>query len=274
MMSGTEGNQSIDIQNKQVAWAPKLMLPTTRGEERDKRARVLLYTAGDFSFLVFLHEEELDLQSPPGRNTVSSLLVSVRNQLDAAVLATITSQTMSPAPSIADLREPGVDFIMIDRKQQEMILYTDHNSAVQNPKPQAKSASPRKLFGFLPPPPPPMQEETRTAAISPTSLEWSVLGLDCRHLLASHLHLDVLLAFDDMMNDIATTEFLSDNDTGSKYVELCTCMTLGWVYGCANEDTELYAFFDSSTYVTVSDVQNAIKRMKEKVSQSSNAEQL
>merc|ERR1711865_740428 len=35
-----------------------------------------------------------------------------------------------------------------------------------------------------------------------TALEWSAWGLDCRHLLASRLPLDVCLAFDDMINEV------------------------------------------------------------------------
>mmetsp|Transcript_42536 Transcript_42536/g.102878 ORF Transcript_42536/g.102878 Transcript_42536/m.102878 type:complete len:736 (-) Transcript_42536:1748-3955(-) len=316
MMSGSEGtnNQSsIAIQNEQVAWAPKLNLSIKSGEEEteqtSKSARVLLYTVADFSFLIFLHEQEqqegLDLQSDAGlRDMISNVLVSVRNKMDAAVM---TSQIMSPPPPTSPgsnkdpvpkpnllLGEPGVDFILIDRKQHELTLFTERKAVTSSSSPSSKKlqgnvASPRKLFGFMPAPKmtvhPSSHRQDETKAISQSSLEWSVLGLDCRHRLASHLHLDVLLAFDDMMNDIATKKFSQgDNDDNdddfttaaagggssstarTKYVELCTCMTLGWVYGCANEDTELYAFFDNSTYVTVSDVQNAVKRIQNKVS--------
>lgn len=277
MMSGSDddqGNQSsIDIEDNQVAWAPKITLPTRSDEESNRNARVLLYSVRDFSFLVFLRiflrDHELDLQSNAGRDVVSRVLASVRDQLYSAVLTTSSIMDPQNKPGTA-LRKPGVDFILIHRKQQELILFTDHDSVLGNlsKKPEGNGASPRKLFGFMPARRTAtlhhQQEETKSR---PPSLEWSVLGLDCRHLLASHLHLDVLLAFDDMMNQIATKK-IYERDGSSKYVELCTCMAVGWVYGSADEDTELYAFFDSSTYVTVSDVQNAVKRIKEKISQS------
>ena len=96
-------------------------------------------------------------------------------------------------------------------------------------------------------------------------MEWASLGLDCRHLLASHLHLDVILAFDDMMNEVSERRDSKQLTSDSGVFELCTCMTLGWVYACAFElkDIELYAFFDNSIYVTVADVQIAVGEIKE-----------
>ncbi|KAL3940378.1 MAG: hypothetical protein SGBAC_005081 [Bacillariaceae sp.] len=297
MMSTSEGNQSIDIQNEQLAWAPKLNLSIecTQGteEQTSQTARVLLYTIGDFEFLIFLHNEpKLGLQSDVERDMVSNALMNVRDKLDAAVtMASSQTSMLPPSPASSkdsqktNLGEPGVDFILIDRKQHELTLYTDpkvmtSNNIINNNNNNNKSntpsknkphgnggASPRKLFGFMSPPKrkvPSQQDEKKATS---QTREWSVLGLDCRHLLASHLHLDVLLAFDDMMNDIATKrDAAADSSRTAKkyYVELCTCMTLGWVYGCANQDMELYAFFDNSTYVTVSDVQNTVKRIKEK----------
>jgi len=108
-----------------------------------------------------------------------------------------------------------------------------------------------------------------------TTLEWSAWGLDCRHLLASRLPLDVCLAFDDMINEVTiridaqrTVQVSSgkgnDYNSSSSVVELCTCMPYGWIYAFATQEKEIYVFFDSAIYVTVADVQSAAQRIKER----------
>ena len=51
----------------------------------------------------------------------------------------------------------------------------------------------------------------------------------------------------------------------STVLELCTCMPFGWVYACStgHDEKEVYAFFDSSVYVTVADVQTASLKIHE-----------
>ena len=80
--------------------------------------------------------------------------------------------------------------------------------------------------------------------------DWSTLGLDCRHRLASYFALDMLLAFDDVINEVngfrETRSVSSDDLVMSTFseglVELCTCMPHGWIYAYADENRELYPF--------------------------------
>jgi hypothetical protein len=74
-----------------------------------------------------------------------------------------------------------------------------------------------------------------------------------------------------MMNEVAKrkemlrkAESLEFSKTHGTF-ELCTCMPLGWVYAFVDRDRELYAFFDSSIYVTVADVQNATLKIQGKL---------
>ena len=110
--------------------------------------------------------------------------------------------------------------------------------------------------------------------------DWSALGLDCRHRLTSHLPLDIVLAFDDMMNEVRKVregKQIADshrilrwppspsNSNDDRCVELCTCMRQGWIYAFTQNEHELYAFFDASIYVTVADVQSAALRIRKRL---------
>ena len=106
------------------------------------------------------------------------------------------------------------------------------------------------------------------------TMEWSALGLDCRHMLASRLPLDICLAFDDMINEIQDAKSLSSRslskeetnnaELSTSIVELCTCMPYGWIYALATPGKEIFVLFDHSIYVTVADIQSAVLSMKEK----------
>merc|ERR1712238_429378 len=125
-----------------------------------------------------------------------------------------------------------------------------------------------------------MVSQSSHVNLESAAFEWSAWGLDCRHILASRLPLDICLAFDDMMHEVSTRKdaqlravALSTSDNGVKdedadfsrsVVELCTCMSYGWIYAFTTLDKDIYAFFDSSIYVTFADVQSAALRIKQR----------
>jgi hypothetical protein len=90
-----------------------------------------------------------------------------------------------------------------------------------------------------------------------TSIEWSALGLDCRHLLASRLPLDACLAFDDIIDEAQSRiESTSGASSASNDYEICISMPFGWILAIVRGGMEIYICFDRS-YVTVADVQSA-----------------
>ena len=86
--------------------------------------------------------------------------------------------------------------------------------------------------------------------------------MDCRHKLASYLPVAVLLAFDDMFIEIGKHR---KEDATAKSIELCTFLSQGWVYSRAFRNVELYILLDTSKFVTISDVQKAVTRVRERL---------
>jgi len=86
--------------------------------------------------------------------------------------------------------------------------------------------------------------------------------LDCRHLLASRLPLDIVLALDEMMKEVRQSSSRQKAEGGSRVVELCTFLPQGWVFCRAHEHRELFGVFDPNVYVTLADVQKATMRIR------------
>jgi hypothetical protein len=182
--------------------------------------------------------------------------------------------------STEHVNEPGQDVVLVERSKERLVLLLDPN--FQTPRSDKLKRAVfgnknrrevRHFMGFGP------RKKEDVSQPQPTSnrsrtVEWSALGLDCRHLLASRLPLDICLAFDDMINEVRNakrTRELSlskgeskDDELSSSILELCTCMPYGWIYALATETKELYVFFNSAIYVTVADVQSAVLRLKER----------
>ena len=105
--------------------------------------------------------------------------------------------------------------------------------------------------------------------------------LDRRQKLAAYLPLDIMLAFDDMFNEIDQMHHqqniqedsqLITNVTGDRHttnreriIELCTYLPQGWVYARAHHSLELYVLLDTSKFVTISDVTKAVTRIRERI---------
>jgi hypothetical protein len=261
MLNTIEEPSYIQISSNQQAWALKVHLTVRiRCDELTRDIPYKMYAVAfeieSYSFLLFL-----DARSQGGASETLLLLASKLKEL---VLGTETEASLHRNDVAMELyTEPGQDVIIVNREHNKLYLYSDRKPPM--PKDKKKSSGhPRRFLGFMNKSHSSSGDGDRVNSKA-TQLEWTNLGLDSRHLLASHLHLDTILAFDDMMNEIARRRLsCTESESDSiDMVELCTCMPLGWIYAFARGKMELYAFFDSSIYVTVADVQSAASKIQE-----------
>ena len=165
--------------------------------------------------------------------------------------------------------EPGMDIIYIDRDEGSFVLLSQHDLSsndfkrIANQGDDDATTNGRKpkfgLFGIGQKP----KETTADQTIPCRPSQYSNL-LDCRHKLAAYLPLDVMLAFDDMFNEVGRLQ-RQRNDAENKSIELCTFLTQGWVYARAFCNVELYILLDTSKFVTINDVLKACQRVRERI---------
>lgn len=278
MFSALDHAYFLDGENGRKVWAPKIHLPLLASFEGHNQnmyldTHVVLFELGGFSFLLCMSLEahNKNYEELP---TCKFFLKDLEEQLSEAVSVASDNSSSgilsNPETSSQHWGEPGQDVILVSRTQHKLILFSDRKPVVarERKKPPPGRSPPRRFLGFG------ARHSDKKSSLSNShardpSIEWSALGLDCRHLLASHLHLDTILAFDDMMNEVSRRKRTglqdlkdSSNLLSQGSLELCTCMPLGWIYALVDGDTELYAFFDSSIYVTVSDVQSAAMKIR------------
>jgi len=261
-------------------WSPEIWLPVVVQADDSVsdctvETRVVLYEHDGFDFLLLLSDisEQPDSIEETGSSTgdISSFLVNTRGALvEAVVSASQEANVLMEEPDhTVVIAEPGQDVISVDRISHRLVLYSDRKRVLTANGvgwKAGKATQPRRFFGLGSRKPLPVTKEKSNGD---DILEWASLGLDCRHLLASHLHLDVILAFDDMMNQVAFRRSQHDSSATSSFtLEICTCMTLGWIYAHCMDNEELYVYFDNSTYVTVADVQIAARRIRSKLAPS------
>jgi len=269
--------------NKQDIWAPRvhLPLPLENKWSIDDRLAVhmVVFEYLEFSFLIFIHLPSLENPGLSELPETTLLLMDLKEKLSEAIMDAFQND---PRESIAAnvTSEPGQDIILVERSKERMVLLLDPK--LQSPRggkkkrttPSTKDkGQARRFMGFGPRKKESVSQSQSTNPRS-TKVEWSALGLDCRHLFVSRLPLDICLAFDDMINEVQNTKGTiamssskqegKDDDFCSPMLELCTCMPYGWIYALATEEKEIYVFFDSSIYVTVADVQSAVQRIKER----------
>eukprot|EP00550_Attheya_septentrionalis_P005850 CAMPEP_0198286048 /NCGR_PEP_ID=MMETSP1449-20131203/5215_1 /TAXON_ID=420275 /ORGANISM="Attheya septentrionalis, Strain CCMP2084" /LENGTH=998 /DNA_ID=CAMNT_0043983667 /DNA_START=225 /DNA_END=3221 /DNA_ORIENTATION=+ len=199
------------------------------------------------------------------------------------------------APSIENIAAQqdwairGLEIVFIDRLEHNVVVLSQHDAPVgysfnesgnlesSKNAPLAKKKSGLVALMGRALPQPDAQNTPAEKGVLP--------ALDCRHILASHLPLDVTLAFDDMFCEIHRISKNHDSDTthpnsstslwGSFYpeavtsdsdnartFELCTYLPQGWIYGHSHGQRELYIFFDSAQFVTISDVQKAATQVR------------
>jgi len=297
MLNATNGEPAyFEMSFQEKAWtipvhlSMKIRTVVPRGSvaeattyERLLAAHSVLYDFEDFSFLLFLGR---DVQA---ENADTLLFSTLQLRLNELVSRSGFGNEFIRTRSPIDWNEPGQDILVVNRLRSQVRWVSQRPAGRHvphsNPVHDINSGRPRSFFGL------PIPLVKKRAPSKPSEvrlsydiLEWAALGLDSRHLLASHLHLDTLLALDDMMNELEwrrrreqTRIHLAENDESRRRstsssgcvttLELCTCMPTGWVYACStmNGGSEVYAFFDSNVYVTVADVQCAITKVKEQL---------
>lgn len=178
--------------------------------------------------------------------------------------------------------EPGMDIIFIDREINTFLLLSQHDLSANDFQRKVDTTSQnndvniltRGLFGVGSKIKATCDRENETRSLFKSTSCVSLL--DCRHKLAAYLPLDVMLAFDDMFNEIrrlccrksiqdtAQPSSRKEDDRG-KAVELCTYLPQGWVYGRAHGGRELYILLDTFKFVTISDVNKAVTRTRERI---------
>jgi hypothetical protein len=284
MLSAMEHTHSLEGRNKRKVWAPRIHLPILASFEHHSQdlsldTNVIMFELEGFSFLLYV-DCPVEGNVSSEERAVGDFLSKLEGKLSDAVFLASEEDHSGIFPRLqanrAEWIEPGQDLVLVDRAQHKLILFSDRKQVVaRDKKTSAPGESPsRRFLGFG------SRNQERNANHanqgSSSSLEWAALGMDCRHLLASHLHLDTILAFDDMMNEVAKLKGTSQKphailsrdvmDFKTKgTLELCTCMPLGWIYAFIDGDMELYAFFDSSIYVTIEDVQSAALKVQEQL---------
>lgn len=227
----------------------------------------------ELSFLIFINHPSLENANLSDRSETTSVLMDLEEKLSDAFVNAFESDSRALSESISTdvTSEPGQDILLVEDSKEKIILLLDPNlqSARGSKKNRTDNSSSRSkgqtrhLMGF--------GSELQSTSHRSTKAEWSTLGLDCRHLFASRLPLDICLAFDDMINEVRNAKCtgipsMSNNDGNkdSAILELCTSMPCGWIYALSTKEKEMYVFFNSSIYVTVADVQSAVQRIKER----------
>jgi hypothetical protein len=252
---------------------------STTDKQTIKKTHMVLFDFLQFSFLLFLNLPLANDPSPKELLDCQLFLMRLEEELSEAILLTSSVDKVDTSDGSSSTMEwtngPGQDIILLERSQHKLVLFQDPAISPSSSRRDAskkkgddRKKTQRRFLGFGP-------KRKDNISSQPSnygsiSLEWSALGLDCRHLLASRLPLDVCLAFDDMINEIVRRrksraslpeQEMETNMNNS--IELCTCMPYGWIYAYATGDKEIYAFFDNSIYVTVNDVQSAALRIQE-----------
>jgi len=282
---------------------------------------VAMFGKGDFTFLLFFElqdpygggsmlEQMAEEMNPSGDGSEEGTLITGEDiEEEAKAFATLltfldsqisefcdafserdsSDSVSNPAPVKETNRhrlfqgEAGMDIIHINRDENSFILLSQHDLSSNQFKrvanePVTNETKPKLLFGLGQKGK--QEEQERTTTYQPTH---HIDILDCRHKLAAYLPLDVMLAFDDMFNEVgrlshrrnvlsltvndAVSQHNSTEDSSGsiKVIELCTFLPQGWVYCHANGEQELYILLDTSKFVTIADVQKAVVRVRERI---------
>lgn len=280
--------------NKDDIWAPRVNLSLAPGFECSRNKDVItndrfathmvVFEFLQFSFLIFIN---LPLQDHLGFSETPEsrfLLLDLEAKLSEAIIHAFCDEScvwaFPESMSAHCTKEPGQDIVAVEESKGVMVLISDPKLRPPQRDSKKKTSTGnktknqmRRFRGFSPRNIENVSQLHRKSERS-TTVEWSALGLDCRHILASRLSLDICLAFDDMINEVrkikSTTmpslcqKKRNGDELCSTLLELCTYTPSGWIYALATKTKEIYVLFDCSIYVTVADVQSAVLRIKER----------
>mmetsp|Transcript_6846 Transcript_6846/g.19121 ORF Transcript_6846/g.19121 Transcript_6846/m.19121 type:complete len:864 (+) Transcript_6846:94-2685(+) len=277
--SGYEVLESIYILSLGDIWLPQVTLPLfndeNRGVESELLARVALFKCDAYEFLMFLNGDEfvsesVTLAGPVATSTNRGLpMCKLRASLPAITVITSLSRQLQDVlqrmPILYADRvyrgEPGSNVVYVDRLANKVVLFRNDDANKPSPSDANNGVIDNNAIVTN------GDEIDFGMRSSREFLRCSDDDLDCRHLLASRLPLDVVLALDEMMKEVRQSS--SHQKTkggvdagGSRIIELCTFLPQGWVFCRAHEHRELFGVFDPSVYVTLTDVQKATMRIR------------
>jgi hypothetical protein len=248
-----EGHDFSGCQDDDRVWAPLVDLALCSGDDLSQdlpsiKTRVSLYDYEDLSFLLYI------LPVTDGEEHDSSYKDLFHKT--ATQISTALAQIRAPDERLSDgsppghgmrmetrhWEQPGREIVFIDRSNQTLVLFSHRIRDANNNNNFSNERSPEKKNRFF--------------KSAPKSTPQRNPNFDCRHLLASHLSLDSLLAFEDVMNEVCQSQSAENRDE-NRPIEICTFIPEGWMFANADHGRELYVLFDSKLYVTVADVQSA-----------------
>lgn len=263
-------------------WLPRLyithLLDESIEDDSDLEISATMFTRKEFSFLLFFTGQ-------PGANKqLASALFSLLNNQLSGFFSKYRSNDIDASVSSSSVssysKEPGMDIIFIDREDNSCILLSQHDLSTDDFRQKANKRSgsdnnmAKGILGLGLKVKENIERENAVVSLfSKPSIHSNML--DCRHKLAAYLPLDVMLAFDDMFNEIGRLGYrqqtlkvsnlglVEEHMIRNRTVELCTYLPQGWVYGRACTSRELYVMLDTSKFVTISDVMKAVTRVRE-----------
>lgn len=271
-----ESPESLFIQSlKHEVWLPSLhiqQLLDAPEDECDVNLPVALFAQGDFSFLLFF-KGQIDNNASD-----SELLSELATELSSFCDEHSSTEYDSELVSSMFSGEPGMDIVFVNRNDNTFLLLSQHDLSSNNFRRKINTTSPNNrnntatgIFGLGFKAKENVDRKNDAAFSNKSSSHIDML--DCRHKLAAYLPLDVMLAFDDMFNEMryrrrrssARSPQLDVKSIALKTVELCTYLPQGWVYGRASGECELYVLLDTSKFVTISDVTKAVTKVRERM---------
>jgi len=164
------------------------------------------------------------------------------------------------------LGEPGTDIVYVDRSENLLVLLPRHIHRKHDTKNVRRICMPL-LF----------QTKRAKQEIEDNQKVYLPLELhidsDCRHFLAAHLSLKILLAFDDRFIEISQRNRMSQDEKKLRVdnptldmVQSCTFLPEGWTYCCVEKNKELYMLIDTDLYTTLAAVHDVTKQVKQRLS--------
>jgi hypothetical protein len=251
-----EGHDFSGCHDSDRVWAPLIDLALCSCDDFTQdlpsiKTRVSLYDYEDLSFLLYIlpvtDEEEND-------SSYKDLFHKSATQISTALAEIQAPDELQSDGSpvghgmrmeMRHWEQPGREIVFIDRSNQTLVLFSHRiRDANNNNLSNERSHNPVK------------ETKHRFFKSSTKSTQQINPNFDCRHLLASHLSLDSVLAFEDVMNEVCQNQSAENRDE-TQPIEICTFIPEGWMFANADRGRELYVLFDSKLYVTVADVQNA-----------------
>jgi len=263
-------------------WTPVVHIPLDDQSDRNfVQVNVVLYDDGDYSFLLYIDPGRLKLSlnrlggtsdvpkapdmepglglSHPNANlsSLAVLLEHFANEISACVKE-ISADSGHTGSVLSFSEIEGQHVVYVDRSMEKLVLFTSCCALSDGTK---GGTSVRKRLG------------TKNAHEDDTFLRSNIdIGtpeVDCRHNLASQLSEDVVLAFDDMMSSVQEARGINDEFNAfnefshGNGLEMCTYIAQGWMWACASGDRELYMFFDSKRYSTITEVETSARCIRD-----------